>query len=185
MTTPVASTAAKGLTAKGLAVLAALGLGAYALFGHGGHPTTHRPGVTIGTRTGAGGAGSPFGAGGGGGAGGAGVAVAGDWLGPFPGTMSGCNPTQNPESTEFFLYPQGSFTITFNADASTDCAGGTFYGQYRAEGGVIYFQEQGDPGCWSCAQSASWHDSYSFTTANALQLCDPDGQCWTYYRQST
>jgi hypothetical protein len=110
--------------------------------------------------------------------------LVGTWLGPFPGPNGPCNPTQHPESTEMSFQAAGSFAVTFNADPSTFCAGGTLYGTYQIQGNVIRFREQGEPGCFSCAQTSQWSVGFSFPASDALQLCDTTaGQCWTYYRQ--
>ena len=125
-----------------------------------------------------GGNGGGGGGGGGGTSGGATSQLVGDWLGPFPGPPGSCG----KEYGEWFLYSTGSYTFTSN---SQRCGGFTLYGQFGVQGNVITFHQQANPGCPTCAQSATFSVTFSFVTGGALRLCDTSagGSCYVYYRQ--
>jgi hypothetical protein len=99
----------------------------------------------------------------------------GAWLGPVPGDQGGCGTA----SGAFFFQSDGTYGYN---QQTMDCGGFTSTGVYEVSGATIAFQQQRVVNCPTCTQTAEFSASFTFVTADALQLCDPAG-CYTYHRQ--
>ena len=106
---------------------------------------------------------------------GVGGRLLGAWLGPVPGDQGRCGTA----SGAFFF--QSDMTYAYN-QLTADCGGFTSTGVYEVSGSTIAFQQQRVVDCPTCTQTAEFSASFTFVTADALQLCDPVG-CYTYHRQ--
>jgi len=120
--------------------------------------------------------GNANGNGGGGGGGGTQEEFVGSWLGPVPGDAGLCGAAVGTWTFS------SNGTYAFNAQFdSTNCADYLLTGTYSLQGSTIDFSQLHDQTCPLCPQTAQYSATYSFLTANSLQLCDP--QCYLYNRQ--
>jgi hypothetical protein len=99
----------------------------------------------------------------------------GAWLGPVPGDQGRCGTA----SGAFFF--QSDATYAYNQQ-TMECGGFTSTGTYAVTGSSIAFQQLEVVNCPTCTQMAQFSVSFSFVTADSLEICDPAG-CWTYHRQ--
>jgi hypothetical protein len=101
--------------------------------------------------------------------------LVGDWLGPFPTATGSCGASYG----EFFFQANGSYAFNGNSE---NCGGFTPEGTYTVASNVITFHQTRVPNCPTCTQSLEYSVTFSFVTANDLQVCS-GLLCYTYARQ--
>ena len=110
--------------------------------------------------------------------------LVGHWLGPFPSAPGACN----PEYAEWWFYSTGSYTFSSNSapvgtvtapagsttstpSTTPGCGVGiTLYGRFSVQGDVITLDQQGDPRCPPCAQTATLSFEFTVLSPTALQI---------------